>query len=104
MKHALPPGQHTTHGCWLYRRPAQGQCSSRRPGHWQTVAPTCTSCSVGVASTASYDLNDDFTFHLRGGWDRLIGDAADSPIVKEGSTNQFYGGAGISYEFGFSLD
>jgi MipA family protein len=60
--------------------------------------------TVGVASTASYDLTDDVTFHLRGGWDRLIGDAADSPIVKEGSTNQFYGGAGISYEFGFSLD
>jgi hypothetical protein len=58
---------------------------------------------VGVAATASYDLTDDVTFHLRGGWDRLIGDAADSPIVKEGSENQFYGGAGISYEFGFSL-
>lgn len=60
--------------------------------------------TVGVAATASYDLNDDFTFHLRGGWDRLIGEAADSPIVKEGSENQFYGGAGISYEFRFSLD
>jgi outer membrane protein len=60
--------------------------------------------SVGVAATASYDLTDEFTFHLRGGWDRLIGDAGDSPIVKEGSADQFYGGAGISYEFRFSLD
>ena len=60
--------------------------------------------TVGVAATASYDLTEDVTFHLRGGWDRLIGDAADSPIVKEGSENQFYGGAGLSYEFGFSLD
>ena len=60
--------------------------------------------TVGVAATASYALNDDFTFHLRGGWDRLIGDAADSPIVKEGSVNQYYGGAGISYQFRFSLD
>ena len=60
--------------------------------------------TVGVAATASYDLNEEFTFHLRGGWDRLIGDAADSPIVKEGSADQFYGGAGISYEFRFSLD
>jgi outer membrane protein len=60
--------------------------------------------TVGVAATASYGLTEDVTFHLRGGWDRLIGDAGDSPIVKEGSENQFYGGAGISYEFGFSLD
>jgi outer membrane protein len=60
--------------------------------------------TVGVAATASYDLTDEFTFHLRGGWDRLIGDAADSPIVKEGSADQFYGGAGISYQFRFSID
>ena len=60
--------------------------------------------TVGLAATASYGLTEDMTFHLRGGWDRLIGDAADSPIVKEGSENQFYGGAGISYEFGFSVD
>ena len=59
---------------------------------------------LGLAATASYGLTDDITFHLRGGWDRLIGDAADSPIVKEGSENQFYGGAGLSYRFGFSLD
>lgn len=60
--------------------------------------------TVGLAATASYGLTEDVTFHLRGGWDRLIGDAADSPIVKEGSENQFYGGAGLSYQFGFSLD
>ena len=60
--------------------------------------------SVGIAATASYGLTEDVTFHLRGGWDRLIGDAGDSPIVKEGSENQFYGGAGLSYEFDFSLD
>jgi len=60
--------------------------------------------TVGVAATASYNLTDDFTFHLRGGWDRLIGDAGDSPIVKEGSADQFYGGAGLSYRFRFNLD
>lgn len=60
--------------------------------------------SLGLAATASYALTEDITFHLRGGWDRLIGDAGDSPLVKEGSTDQFYGGAGLSYRFGFSLD
>ena len=60
--------------------------------------------TVGLAATASYGLTEDMTFHLRGGWDRLVGGAGDSPIVKEGSENQFYGGAGVSYEFGFSVD
>lgn len=59
---------------------------------------------VGLAGTASYDLTEKVTFHVQGGWDRLIGDAADSPIVKEGSVNQYYGGAGLTYEFSFSLD
>lgn len=57
--------------------------------------------TVGIAATASYDVTDDITFHVRGGWDRLIGDAGDSPIVKEGSANQFYGGAGFTYRFNF---
>lgn len=58
---------------------------------------------LGVAATASYGITDRTTFHVRAGWDRLIGDAADSPIVKEGSENQYYVGAGISYRFGFDL-
>ena len=40
---------------------------------------------LGVAATASYGITDTTTFHVRAGWDRLVGDAADSPIVKEGS-------------------
>lgn len=59
---------------------------------------------AGVAATASYDLTEKVTFVMQGGWDRMIGDAADSPIVKEGSENQFYGGAGFTYKFSFSLD
>ena len=34
---------------------------------------------------------------LIGRYARLIGDAADSPIVE--SENQFYGGAALSYKF-----
>jgi outer membrane scaffolding protein for murein synthesis (MipA/OmpV family) len=58
---------------------------------------------VGVAGTASYEFAENSTFHVRAGWDRIIGDAADSPIVKEGSVNQYYIGAGITYRFGFDL-
>ncbi|WP_421695447.1 MipA/OmpV family protein [Aestuariivirga sp.] len=59
--------------------------------------------SVGIAANARYDLTDKWKLHLLAGWDRLIGDAGDSPIVKEGSENQFYGGAGITYEFAFDV-
>jgi MipA family protein len=58
---------------------------------------------LGVAATARYALTDRTTLHVRAGWDRLVGDAADSPIVKEGSEDQYYIGTGLSYRFGFDL-
>lgn len=60
--------------------------------------------TVGIAATGSYELTDRTKLYVRGGWDRLIGEAGDSPLVKEGSANQFYGGAGVTYKFRFSLN
>ena len=40
-------------------------------------------------------LSERWTLKLSGGYSRLIGDAADSPIVE--SENQFYGGIGLTY-------
>lgn len=59
--------------------------------------------SVGISARASYDLTESTTLHIQGGWERLIGDAADSPIVEEGDANQFSIGAGLSYEFAFDV-
>ena len=59
--------------------------------------------TVGLAGRVRYDWTEQIAFHLRGEWDHFIGDAADSPIVKAGSTNQFSVGAGISYKFAFDL-
>jgi len=59
--------------------------------------------SLGLSARASYDINDRARFHLQGGYDRLIGDAADSPIAKVGDENQFYIGAGVSYRFSFDV-
>lgn len=59
--------------------------------------------TVGLAGNARYNLTDKWKLHVLAGWDRLIGDAGDSPIVKEGNENQFYGGAGVTYEFAFDL-
>lgn len=58
--------------------------------------------SIGVASRASYDLTDKVKLHVEGGYDRLIGDAARSPIARtSGSRNQFTVGTGLTYRFSF---
>lgn len=57
--------------------------------------------SIGVLAKVEYAVTERTTFHLRGGWKRLVGDAADSPIV--GDTDQFWIGAGFSREFAFDL-
>ncbi|MFM8746466.1 MAG: MipA/OmpV family protein [Aestuariivirga sp.] len=59
--------------------------------------------TAGLAATANYKLTDTVTLRMLGGWNRLIGDAGDSPIVEEGSENQFYGGAGLTYRFEFDV-
>ena len=41
--------------------------------------------------------------HIRGGYDRLVGDAADSPIAEAGSKDQFSIGVGVSYRFAFDV-
>lgn len=59
--------------------------------------------SVGLSSRVSYDWSDTTRLHLQAGYDRLIGDAADSPIVDAGSKDQFNVGLGVSYKFSFDL-
>jgi len=59
--------------------------------------------SVGLASRISYNVTDDVRLHLQGGYDRLVGDAASSPIAKAGDKNQFSIGLGATYRFSFDL-
>ncbi len=59
--------------------------------------------SAGVLARLSYKVSDRTTFHVRGGWQRLIGDAADSPIVTADDDNQFSIGVGVSRRFDFNL-
>ena len=56
--------------------------------------------SVGVASSLSYDWSPEWSTTVSVSYARLVGDAADSPIVKRfGSENQFTFGASVSYSF-----
>lgn len=59
--------------------------------------------SVGLAARGSYNITDNVRFHVQAGYDRLVGDAADSPIASVGSKDQFSIGAGFSYRFAFDL-
>lgn len=55
---------------------------------------------VGLASGLSYQFSPRFGLFGFGRYERLVGDAAKSPIVREfGSRNQLSGGLGLSYTF-----
>ncbi len=57
--------------------------------------------AAGVAAGLTYMIGSNWGLHGFAGYDRLIGDAADSPIVRTfGSRNQFSAGAGLFYSFG----
>jgi outer membrane protein len=56
--------------------------------------------AVAMASGVSYQFNDSIGMFGYGRYERLVGDAADSPIVRElGSRNQLSAGLGLSYTF-----
>jgi outer membrane protein len=55
---------------------------------------------VAVASGALYQLNDRWGLFGFARYERLVGDAARSPIIREfGSRNQLSGGIGLNYTF-----
>lgn len=57
---------------------------------------------IAVASGASYQLGGPWGLFGYARYERLIGDAAKSPIIREfGSRNQISGGIGLNYTFTF---
>jgi outer membrane protein len=55
---------------------------------------------VGLVSGVTYQFSPRFGLFGFGSYERLVGDAAKSPIIREfGSRNQFSAGAGLSYTF-----
>ena len=56
--------------------------------------------SAGFRGSASWRLSSDWAFTAHGGWQRLTGGAASSPIVKiAGARDQFIAGLIASYTF-----
>ena len=56
--------------------------------------------AVAATSGLSYQFNERFGMFGYARYERLVGDAAKSPIIRElGSRNQLSGGLGLSYSF-----
>ncbi|KQT43062.1 structural protein MipA [Aureimonas sp. Leaf454] len=55
--------------------------------------------TVGAAASARYEFRPDWFLNAQGSYERLVGDAEDSPIVKAGSADQFTVGLGLSKRF-----
>ncbi len=59
--------------------------------------------SAGIDATARYNVNERLSLRAFAEWDRLVGDAANSPIViVRGSENQFEFGIGAAYSFNYA--
>jgi outer membrane scaffolding protein for murein synthesis (MipA/OmpV family) len=53
---------------------------------------------VGLTAVLTYAFTDSWSASFIGNYTRLVGDAADSPVVKQaGSPNQFFSGVTINY-------
>lgn len=59
--------------------------------------------SVGVTASARYEFRENWFLNSNAAYDRLVGDAADSPIVDAGSKDQFFVGVGLSRRFELDL-
>jgi MipA family protein len=59
--------------------------------------------SVGLQTSARYEFHPDWFFNADASYSRLVGDASDSPIVEQGSENQFTFGLSISKRFSVDL-
>ena len=59
--------------------------------------------SVGVAASARYEIFTDWFINADAKYDRLVGDAEDSPLVQAGDENQYFFGLGVSKRFSLDL-
>ncbi len=59
--------------------------------------------SAGIAANARYDFNQNWAGEAGASWNRLVGDAADSPLIAVGSRDQFTAKIGLIRKFQFDF-
>ena len=57
--------------------------------------------SAGLAVTWGRAINDRAMLNVEAGWDRRLGDIADSPLVARGSRDAVFLTTGLTWRFGF---
>jgi len=74
--------------------------AARNPRIDRAYKPEAGLESAGVAAAVTYRIDANWVTTVGGGWNRLVGDAAKSPITGNvGSENQFWGGVKVTYTF-----
>ncbi|TCD16150.1 MipA/OmpV family protein [Oricola cellulosilytica] len=66
---------------------------------FSAFAPSGGFKSAGVGTAARYQFDDRWALEAEASWNRLIGDAGNSPIVAAGSRDQFSAGIGLVRKF-----
>ncbi len=80
------------------------EAEASAPGsHLRAYDPGSSFKTAGLEARVTYALSQNTRLHVQAGWDRFIGDAADSPIVEAGSMDQYSIGGGLTYRFSFDL-
>lgn len=65
--------------------------------------PTGGFKDVGVEGRVIYDLTSRVKVHAEARYSRFVGDAANSPIIEAGASNQFEIAIGLTYRFGLDF-
>ncbi|HSP24587.1 MAG TPA: MipA/OmpV family protein [Saliniramus sp.] len=79
--------------------------SANSGGRLAVYSPDGGVRSLGFIGSANYQVTPDWSLQAFARYDRLVGDARNSPIVRGngGSANQFSAGLGVSYSFGINV-
>jgi MipA family protein len=74
---------------------------ARRNGRVSAYKAKGGAKSVGLAGAVTYEVSDSWAVTGFGAYNRLVGEAADSPVARRlGTRDSFVAGLGVAYSFG----
>jgi outer membrane scaffolding protein for murein synthesis (MipA/OmpV family) len=82
---------------WFGVTPAEAAASG---GKLAAFAPDGGLASAGLAASWGWALNDRAMLQVEAGWDRRLGEIADSPLVRKGSRDAVSLSTGVTWRFG----
>jgi outer membrane scaffolding protein for murein synthesis (MipA/OmpV family) len=86
---------------WFGVTPAEAAASG---GKLAAFDPDGGLAAAGVAASWGMAINDRAMVQAEAGWDRRLGDIADSPLVRRGSREAVFLTTGLTWRFGFGND